>query len=725
MKRFCFFGCLFFMVSVFCLVLLTVHDTHDMPDSLSDLLTEVRKPQLTDRKGIPLTLTYVNEWNSSSYLPLHGIPDFMKKAFILSEDKRFYSHKGVDWVARCHALVQNVAALGAVRGASTISEQVVRMIHKRPRTIWSRWIEGFDAMDLESKHTKEDILEFYLNQVPYAANRKGIVQASAYYFNRSPDTLNRLETLALVALVRAPSHFDLYRNPSAIKAGINRLAISLNQQNLMSDDQVSEVKIGDFDLERPGISVRANHFARHVYTRLGTEGLGHPMKIRTSLDGSLQIRVEDLAREVLESLGDKKVKNAACLVANHETGDILAWVSLATGQSERFGGAIDGVLCPRQPGSSMKPFLYALALDKGWTADQEILDSPLTNPVGRGLHTYHNYSRRYYGWVSLRDALGNSLNIPAIKTIRYVGYEDYLAQLHKLGFDNLNKHPDFYGDGLALGCGEVSLFHMVQAYGTLANKGVFRPLNLFAHVHGTSYRQRIFSEEAASLIGNILSDPEARNHEFGQGGLLNFPVQAAVKTGTSSDYRDAWAMGYNHRFVVGVWMGNFDSRPMDGMTGSTGPAIILRSVFAELNKGCETRPLFLSPMLVQADIQGPREHPERNGNKRKEWFIQGTEPHGEIPVAGQTPFRFITPVDGLEMAMDPRIPDSDEAFEFKLDGVEDHDQITWILDGKDLDQTMGGRYLWTLQKGKHVVEAWVYKKNTKDPLYDKAYFVVK
>lgn len=708
-----------FLVAVSGFAVITARDCGSMPDSLTGLLTEVRKAQLLDRYGIPLTVTYANEWNSSAYLPLHGIPDFLKNAFIFSEDQRFYSHSGVDWMARVHALFQNALALGTIRGASTITEQVVRMIHPRPRTFWSRWIEGFEAMALEKKHGKDDILEFYLNQVPYAANRRGIAQAAEYYFNRSVDTLSVRETMALIVMVRAPSHFDLYRNPLAIKDRLDRLAVGLHERHILSDEQKDDVESGTFDLERPGLSVRADHFARFMYSHIDSGERNRQTKIRTSLDGTLQVRVEDLVRETLESLTDKKVTNAACLVVNHETGDILAWVSQGNGPKEFSGTFINGVLSPRQPGSSMKPFLYALALDRGWTADHEILDSPLTNPVGRGLHTYHNYSRNNYGWVSVREALGNSLNIPAIKTIRYVGYDHYLDLLHRLGFDSLNKHPDFYGDGLALGCGEVSLFNMVQAYATLANKGVFRPLNGLFENPGPSLKRRIFSEEAASLIGNILSDPEARTLEFGQGGLLNFPVQTAVKTGTSSDYRDAWALGFNHRYVAGVWMGNFDGRPMDGITGSTGPAIILRSVFAELNKQGDTRPLFLSPRLVQKDILVRNGH----GNKQKEWFIQGTEPQGENEVSADAVFRFIKPVNGLEMAMDPRIPDKDEAFEFLLDGVDNHDRVTWTLDGHELGQAMGGHYLWTLQKGKHVVEASVYKNNKLE--HEKAFFIVK
>lgn len=700
----------------------------NLPDSLTGLLDEVRKPQLKDRDGRPITVTYANKWNSGAYVPLHQIPDSVKNLFIVSEDKRFYSHNGVDWFARFHALFQNVFSMEAVRGASTITEQVVRMIHPRPRTLWSRYLEGCEAKVLEGKHTKDDILEFYLNQVPYASNRRGIIQAAEYYFNRSPDTLSLKEMMALVVLVRAPSFYDPYKDRKRIEKPIAALAKSLFEKKLISKDDLDLVLNSELTLEKPVHDVDAAHFARFVYDSSDDAGLHDKRKISTTLDVSVQVNVESLMDKILKTLSDKKVKNGACLVADHETGEILAWVSRAVDDDNRSGKHIDGVTTPRQPGSSLKPFLYALALDNGWTAAQEIHDSPLTNPVGRGLHTYHNYSHVHYGWVTVREALGNSLNIPAVKAIRFVGYGKYLAKLHELGFKSLDKHPDFYGDGLALGCGEVSLFEMVQAYCVLANKGVFLPIYVTGkgrEPQRGSKGKQIFSEETASLIGNILADPGARKLEFGGDGLLNFPVETAVKTGTSSDYRDSWAVGYNHRYVVGAWLGNFDARPMNGISGSLGPAFLLRSVFAELNRNDDTKPLFLSPKLVRQEISMDTHKKDGSVVKRFEWFAKGRGPKKTRVVAKQESIGFLKPVNGLEMAMDPRIPDESEAFEFELAGVNSKDRVTWILDGNELGTTMGNRHLWFLIKGKHVVEAKVEKGSGGVAFAGKTVFIVK
>ena len=699
-----------------------------LPDSLTGLLSEVRKPQLKDRDGRPLTVTYANRWNSGSYAPLHQMPERLKTLFILSEDKRFYHHSGVDWFARFHALFQNVFSLKTVRGASTITEQVVRMIHPRPRTIKSRFLEGYEAQALERRHTKDEILEFYLNQVPYSSNRRGIYQAAEFYFNRSPDTLNLKEMLALVVLVRAPSYFDPYQHSDRLDGPLKEFARALSRKGLVSDEELQQVENEALVLEKPGHDVDAGHFARFVYDQGAEKAVADKTDIRTTLDVTIQVRVEALMDKMLAHLKNKKVQNGACLVINHETGEILAWVSRAVNQGKHSGEHIDGVTTPRQPGSSLKPFLYALALEKGWTASEIIDDSPLSNPVGRGLHTYHNYSRIHYGKVTLREALGNSLNIPAVKAIRFVGYGDYLAKLHDLGFLSLDRHPDFYGDGLALGCGEVTLFEMVQAYGTLANKGIYLPISVSGQsraVGRNTRGRRMFSEETASLIGNILADGEARRLEFGQDGLLSFPVETAVKTGTSSDYRDSWALGYNHRYAAGIWMGNFDARPMDGVTGSTGPALVLRSVFAELNKNGDTRPLYLSPRLVRKEITMASRELGGSGVKRYEWFAPGKGPRNMLKDKQHQLSGFLKPVIGLEMAMDPRIPDEHEAFEFELGDVGDNDRVTWILDGKELGKTMGNRYLWPLKKGSHIVEARIEKNNGSMAYAGKTLFHVK
>ena len=392
--------------------------------------------------------------------------------------------------------------------------------------------------------------------------------------------------------------------------------------------------------------------------------------------------------------------------------EVLAWVNSGAYLDDVQASWIDAITTPRQPGSTLKPLLYALALEKGWSAATLVDDSPLSEPVGRGLHSYHNYSRTHYGPIRLREALGNSLNIPAVRAIQFVGVEKFLDYLRAMEIRSLRQHPDFYGDGLALGNGEITLLELVRAYTVLARQGMFLPL---AYMMTEDYRQpearRIFSAETASLIGNILSDPQARRLEFGNGSLLRFPVQTAVKTGTSSDYRDAWAVGFNHRFTVGIWIGNLDNRATDGVTGSNGPALILRSVLAELNRHQVTRPLYLSPRLVKADIcRDSGLAADRNCASLSEWFVPGTEPHAIAirPKDGKTIY-LQYPTQGMQLAMDPRIEEAQQAFMFKLANLPDNTPVDWYVDDQLVAAASTGDYLWTLQPGIHSVSPRIWQ----------------
>ena len=341
------------------------------------------------------------------------------------------------------------------------------------------------------------------------------------------------------------------------------------------------------------------------------------------------------------------------------------------------GSQIDTVTTPRQPGSTLKPLLYALALEHGWTAATLVEDGPLEQPIGVGLHTYRNYSGQHYGPLRVREALGNSLNVPTVRTIDFVGVEAFLEHLHRLGFQSLSQSADYYGNGLALGNGEVTLFELVQAYATLARQGVFAPLRVVPQ-EGSSpaLGRRVYSAQVSTLIADILADPEARRFEFRRANLLRFPVETAVKTGTSSDYRDAWAVGFSHHYTAGVWLGNLQQRPMQDVTGSLGPALVLRALFADLHRDLDTRPLARSAQLTLVTIC--RSTGQRAGSQCptvREWFIPGTEPEpvcplhqpaaAAAPVPGSpTPveLRLVRPTPGLQLAMDPRIPDALEAF---------------------------------------------------------------
>lgn len=673
--------------------------------------------QVLSRQGEPLAISYQQRFNVLGKVPLHGVPEVLRQAIVTSEDRQFFTHHGVDWPARFSAVWQNVRARKAVRGASTITEQVVRILHPRSRNLWSRWVEGCEAMLLERSASKGEILEFYLNQVPYAANRRGVGQAARYYFNRDVDTLTPKEMLALAVLPRAPGTLDLYRDVALVNPAIARLAEVMKARGELSAEAAAQVEQEKLVLEEAEPVVEASHFIsylrEHVPYQLSDKGV-----LVTTLDAGLQRSIQKLLDARVQALARKNVHNAAVLVADHDSGEILAWVVAGAG-TDVAGAKIDAVRVPRQPGSALKPFLYALALDSGWSAATLLDDSPLSEAIGTGLHDFHNYSHQFYGMVSLREALGNSLNIPALKTIAFVGPQRYLDTLHALGFSSLTQPADFYREGLALGNGEVTLFAMVQAYSALAHHGVFRALTPLPQAPFVREKTRIYSEETASLIGNILSDPFARRREFGAASVLNLPVQTAVKTGTSNDYHDAWTMGYNAHYTVGVWMGNLDNVAMDGVTGSVGPALVLRGVFAQLEGLRKSRPLYLSPALVAKDVCGEAGHCYTH----TEYFKAGSEVV-DAPAQAVSKLTLVRPTEGLMMAYDPRIPASEQAFEFVAALPEGH-RVQWWLDGEAKMVTKDGHWLWEVARGRHLLEARELDEHDGVLSTDKVHFLVK
>lgn len=698
------------------------------PENLGELTGTVRKLEIVDRNGVPLNVSYANDWNLHARARFHEIPGFLVTVFLYAEDARFFDHAGQDWRARLAALGQNLKAGRSMRGASTITEQVVRMIRPRPRTLWSRWVEGWEARRLERRNSKHRILEFYLNQVPFAANRRGVVQAARYYFDRDLSALNRHEMLALAVLVRAPSRLDLRRGDRrALDRAIGQLAARLEDAGVLSRDREPW---GEFDLKSPAAPVDASHFLRFVNQRHGTgRSADHATRLQVTLDAGLQARLQALLEGRLDMLAGNGVKNAALLAADHNSGEVLAWVVAASGH-DTPARLIDAVRVPRQPGSALKPFLYALALNKGWTAATLIDDAPLADVVGPGLHSYRNYSGVFHGPITLRHALGNSLNTPAVRTIVFTGEGAYLDHLHRLGFTTLTRKTDYYGPGLALGNGEVTLLDLTQAYAALANRGRYREFSVLTGGKAGLRNRPAVAPEVASLIADILSDPLARRLEF-TGGLLDFPVQTAVKTGTSNDYRDSWAMGFSDRYVVGVWMGNLDQQSTRGVTGSIGPAMVLRGAFDLLSRDTDTAPLWLSPRLVRHEVcddSGAAWQAGMSCPRRAEYFVAGTAPSSApapVDEGRRQAVKLRQPTEGLMLAYDPRVPADLQAFDFVLEGVHSDDHVDWRVNGGAAARRAGDRYAWPVQRGEHRVAADVWRDGRRIARIGDTHFTVR
>ncbi len=701
------------------LALATLIAQRALPERLQPALADTEMRPVLDRGGEPLSAHYQQRWNTADRLPLEQVPAFLRTAIVAAEDRRFWQHGGVDWRARASAIRQGLAAGHAVRGASTISEQVVRLLHPRPRTLWSRWVEGFEAMRLEARFGKSEILEFYLDQLPYGAQRRGIRQAARHYFGREPATLSAAEMLALAVMPRAPSRLDPLRAPARLQGPMQRVAARMVDDGLLTADQAARLVIAPQSLRAEDDDLPAAHFIAELRRRAPPTGDG---PLRASLDSRLQRDGQQLLDQRLRDLSRVGVRQGALLVVDLDGNKVRAW-NIGNLDADDPETGIDTVQTPRQPGSALKPFVYALALESGWTAATPIADDGLAAHVGDGLHPYRNYSRLSYGRVTLREALGNSLNVPALHALQFVGGERFLALLRRLGMSGLSQHPDVYGDGIALGNGEVSLAQLVGAYAALANQGRARPLSLFEDGLDAQASTPALSRDSASIITDILSDPRARLLEFGDGGLLRFPAQTAVKTGTSSDYRDAWCLAYDGRYVVGAWMGALGGQAMDGVTGSIGPALLVRSVFGLLNgrqgRHQEPRPLQRSPNLQARTVSGP------DGGERLEWFAPGTAPESRSEASGAIasgeagPPRLLQPFEGLRMAIDPRVPPEQQALEFLLAGVPKGslsgegaqpvagggNEVIWIVDEAIVARTPTGRWQWPLSRGEHTASA--------------------
>ncbi len=626
---------------------------------LTEFLGAPKRPLVLDRSGHSLRYTYAEEWNFTEQAGLDVIPPFLVSAVIAAEDARFYSHSGVDWLARMNGLWLNLRKLRVIRGASTISEQVVRMIYPRPRSLWSKWLEGWEARKLEAKNSKSEILQFYLNQVPFNERRRGVVQAARGFFDRDLSVLNKQEMLTLSVMIK---------NPSRMGRGYLQLGEKLREQGLIDDREWENLLQDPVQFAKASPPLAAPHFLAFVET----QPFENPA--RTTLDSGLQTSAQKLINEALKANPQHELNNAALIVVDHQTDEILVW---AVGDG-RHGeaAAYNAPLVPRQPGSSLKPFLYATAFEAGFAPETLVEDSPLSDAVGAGLHNYRNYSRHFYGWLTIREALANSLNIPGIRVIKQIGVDVFLNKLKLMRMDALKQSAAHYGEGLALGNGEVPLFEMIGAYATLARGGIHRSLRVLASQPQVPDR-RVFSEKAAKAVNAILSDANSRRLEFGRGGNLEFPLQTAVKTGTSTDFRDAWAFAYNYKFVAGIWMGNLDNRPTQGLSGSTAPMLVLRAILNEALRGQTTEKLSSPSVLTGL-------------------------PSLESEVHG---FRISKPGHHTHMAIDPRVPPAAQAFTFEVEGHVPERPVSWWINGQKMAGTRGGKLTWPLSRGRFEVVA--------------------
>lgn len=521
-----------------------------------------------DRGGVKLREFLTPDYKKHSYTPLHLISPNMVNAVIAAEDKRFYSHFGVDILAVSRASLQNIYNFKVVSGASTITQQLMRSMNPAPRTLKTKINEAYRALIYERFNTKQEILQDYLNKVSFGGNIVGIESAGRSYFNCSANNLSVAQSAALAALIKSPTK----SNPkTAYQTIINRQRYILKQ--MLKNNFITKEVYGQA-LDEPIIFNESKAaFSAPQFTdyALRTEGRGKK-EIYTSLDIVLQKQFEDIVQKNIAKLLKSNVTNAAVLAVHNKSGQILAWVGSENYFNDLNGGKNDGVLMLRQPGSALKPFIYALALEKGMTAADIIEDIP--SPFADGFSP-RNYSETYHGNVSFRTALASSYNIPAFKVCEFATAQAALNKLREFGFVSLTQTADYYGLGLALGNGEVSLYELVRAYSALANGGIYRDIT-YKLGNPLPQGREVLSPQSAYIITDILADNAARAPAFGNNSVLKLAFNFAAKTGTSKDYKDNYAIGFTPNWTVGVWVGNFDASPMQRVSGISGAGPILK-----------------------------------------------------------------------------------------------------------------------------------------------------
>jgi penicillin-binding protein 1C len=534
---------------------------------------------VADRQGQPLRFFLPADQRWRFPVRLSELPAELPRALVASEDRRFYRHFGVDPVAVVRAAWSNLKRRGIVSGASTIPMQVARMAEPGPRTLASKVRESFRALQIERRFTKDQILELYLNLTPYGGNVEGVGAAAWFYSGKEPDQLSLGEIALLTALPRSPAGYDPTVHPEAARAARNRVLAQLAARGVFPRKEIAEARRQPLPQSRQRPPFAAPHFAEMVTAQLPNEA-----RIRTSIDRSVQAIAEAQVARRIRELRDLGIGNAAVVVIDNETRAVRAMVGSAGFRDTYFQGQVNGAVARRSPGSTLKPFLYAMAIDQGRVVpDSYILDIPMDFSG----YVAENYDERYRGRVTVREALITSLNACAVRLLSEMGLPEFQRLLLRGGLATLDRPAGSYGLPLVLGAGEVRLLDLTNLYATLAQGGLHRPVRLLEPDSRNVYDPdpiRLFSPEAARAVAEILTD--VRRPDLPEAWELTRDVPAvAWKTGTSYGHRDAWAVGFSARTTIGVWVGNFDGKPRKGISGSQHAGPLLFDLFRALEPG--------------------------------------------------------------------------------------------------------------------------------------------
>ncbi len=695
---------------------------------------------LQDRNGLPLRTTRAPDGSRGGWIALADIDADVLRAFLAVEDERFYEHAGVDLRAVARATRDNLRAGRIVSGASTITMQTARLLLHIPRTFPGKLQQALWALRLERHLDKGKILEAYLNRLSLGQGTIGIAAAADLYFDASAAELSLGQAAMLAALAHAPSRDNPMVAPSRAAARRNRVLERLTELGYAGQLDSQRAAEEPLITRSRGARFLAPHFTTRVLLWADRQDADPTGRLPTTLDLDLQIALEAEVGHTVDMLRDRQVAHAAAVVLDNLSGAILAWVGSPDFWADT-AGQVDMVVSRRQPGSALKPFLYGLAFDRGYTPASVLPDIPRTYATPTGPYRPRNYDRHFHGPVRVREALASSYNVPAVELTERLGVGSLLAVLQRAGFASLDRGAEHYGLGLALGNGDVTLLELANAYRALANAGRWSPYR-WRLVDGAVRQplpdnRRVMSEHAAAGVLDILADPVARIPGFGSASQFDFPFPVAVKTGTSRRFTDNWAVGVTGRFTVAVWAGNFSGRPMAGVSGVSGAGPLLQRTVLQVARryapGSLQTPADagMTPAVV-CRLSGL---PTKPGCPEiVEWFAPGSESRhrcdwheGERVVlpdeyaewldlnrsrfwasatgddlaasSGSTRFRIISPQDGDYYSRPPGVEARYATIALRAVGATG-DGVRWWVDGVEIATPR-----WQLRPGQHTIRA--------------------
>jgi penicillin-binding protein 1C len=724
-----------------------------------------RSTVVLDRDGAPLYEARSSAGTRSSQLKPSELPPALAHATIAAEDRRFFNHPGIDPLAFGRAVVRNIRAWAIVEGGSTITQQTAKILldrrspRRRSRGPLSKVQEGVLALRLEHRLTKNEILGLYLNIAPYGNQVVGAGRASEVYFGVQPSLLTVAQAAFIAALPQRPSAYNPYNDPRPALRRQRRIIDALVRQKQITADEAHTARSERLRIEPAARAFAAPHFVEMV---LAAHSGGRPARLQTTLDSTLQSTVVDIVRAHRDLLLKHGGHNVAVVVLDNRTAEWLAWEGSGDYFDKDHGGAINGGIALRQPGSALKPFVYALGFEAGETPATVLPDVPSSYPTGQPgiVYTPRNYDGTFHGPLRARQALAGSQNVPAVALASRTGVPDLLRLLRSAGFTGFDKTASHYGLGIALGNAEVTLADLVGAYAVFARGGVWRRPQALVGSSASDTR-RVMSPHASFWVTDILSDDDARAYVFGRGGSLEFPFPVAVKTGTSQAYRDNWTVGYTREVTVGVWVGNFDRRPLIGSSGVTGAAPIFHAVMLaaqrhvygheESHVDLVARPADLRESTV-CSLSGMRagaacpirraewlppdfsplpcswHHASEEGlltmwpDEYRSWAVgrgllqpertlsaaaTGSPAHSLSPsnrgAAATRRFEVVSPPDGATYLIDPTLRSDFQTL--PLRAVGSTGELEWTVNGRRLRQGSRQPVAWPLERGTHVIRA--------------------